>query len=137
AVRERRLEGFERVTLAREAQHDLVLVERGRPFAHLIDDPDVRAISVRPDVAVDLLVVVAGRALDVTVVGRHRHGPGLTVRADTAPLRSLRVLDRDLETVEADVPLRVVAGGDLRVGRLERHAVLLEAANSRPASASR
>ena len=109
AVRESVVVGFDRLGLAGEPQHGLVLVELARRGVDLVDD--VHGVAVmRPEIDIDLITVRASGALDVAVGHRHGDFPRRSILADAAPHAASLVLDRDVEPVHLHMALLVVAG---------------------------
>ena len=100
------------------SQHDLVLIELAGLRVDLVDHKRLAALRVLADEGVNAILIVAHRALDVAIVVLHRGFPGRAVRIDAASGGSARVLDGDVQALNADVTLLVVAGFLLRLRRL-------------------
>ena len=66
-----------------------------------------------PDKHIDLVAISPLGPLDVTIVGLHRGFPGLAILG-ARPGRAHRVLDRQVERADLDVPFLVIARRDLR-----------------------
>lgn len=108
---------FARSLDAREAEHHLHFVEFARGRAHLIDDEHVLRMRLVTEERVDLVAVSAFTAPNVAVVTRHATRPRAIFRHANA---AGRILDADLQAVQANVTLLVHARGGLRSGGLGR-----------------
>ncbi len=101
-------------------EHHLVLIKLA--VDHLVDDEHRRVIwklcrrLLHEDV--DVVLVPADGAADVAIVALHRDRPRLATLVGAAAFRPGRVLDRDVEPADFDVPLLVVPGLLLRLGGL-------------------
>ena len=96
----------------------LVFVEFPGRRVDLVDDVSYIAGGIETNVDVYLLAIGSLGAFDVAVVGPHLHRPGRAVRVKARSRRSDRVLDRDIEALELDVALLIVARLFLALGRL-------------------
>ena len=108
----------------REAKSLLVILSH-LPKLRLLAVPNfdehglVGLVRVRPQSHVHMVAIGALGLLDVAIVRRHLHRPGLAVRADAAPRAALGRFDRDLQPSDIGVALGVVAslGRGRRAGR--------------------
>ena len=105
----------------REPDHRLVFVELPRLRVDLIDDPDrvlVRLMRARAKVDVHLVAFRALGTLDPPIFGRHHRRPRLAVWIDAVPGDSRRRLDRNVEPMQLDMALAVIARLGLAWGRV-------------------
>ena len=95
-----------------------MLVEFPRLRVVLVDDEHTPVRRLVADEHIDLIAILACRALHIAVVGWHLDLPRRAVRADAATGRAFRVLDADVEPIERDMALLIVASVLLRLARL-------------------
>ena len=99
------------IGIAGRAHDDLVFIEAARLGIHLVDN-EYRAVGVFCVLGqeyIDVIAVLAGGALEVTVVVGHRGFPASAASIGTATNGATRVLDGDVQAVQGDVALLVVA----------------------------
>ena len=100
------------------ADDDLVFVELAGGRVNLIDHEHLAGIvgrRARLDEGVDMVLVVADRALDVAVVVLEGVGPGLAALVRSAARGARRILDGQVQATHHNVALLVVAFFLLRV----------------------
>ena len=100
------------------ADDDLVLIERAVSVL-LVDHPCNRGVfSAIGEEYVDLITVRTKTAFHIAVVVRHGVLPGRAIGRRSRSNRPTRILDADVQAVQAHRTFDVVAGLFLRLGRL-------------------
>ena len=107
----------QRLTPAWESHHSLVFVEGPRAGVHLINHIYGLSARIRAKEHVHLIVIAANRPFDVAIRSRHRHLPRVAIGRRATTDGPIRVLYRDVETLNVDVAFLVVPAFLLRLGR--------------------
>ena len=104
-----------------KSEHRLVLIELLGVRVDLVNDENLFRVGMLADVNVHMVTVDSLSAFDIALMRRHLDTPRLAIRILAAACGTFRVLDGDVETVQCDVSLAVVAGLLLLLGGVGIH----------------
>lgn len=94
-----------------------MLIELSAQFV-LVDNESLSGIRVWPDIDIDVISVRTLCAFDISVIRRQLTRPRLAVTVRSAPNGPALVLNRDRQSLKANVFLAVIARDLLRLTRI-------------------